>query len=98
MAKELLGSFIRGLIQITWNGFRPLSACLEAAGQFSLRKLGSQGRRPPTREACLSYDGQAIGQGCLVVVTVQPELCASVLRIRCQAEAGSHLFNLRTVA
>jgi hypothetical protein len=55
MAKELLRSFLWGLSQITWNGLMRRSACLEAARQFSLRKLESQGVKSalPTREARL---------------------------------------------
>ncbi len=62
-------------------------ACLEAAQQFLLRKLGCQEVKSasPTREARLSYDGQVLRQGCLRIVTAQPELCAPVSRIRRQA-------------
>ena len=52
MVKQSLKSFKSDVSQIIWNGFRPHFACLEAARQLSLRKLGSQ-------EACLRRVGEA---------------------------------------
>ncbi len=53
MVEQSQRSSMLNLSQITWNGFRPHSACLEAAWQLSLRKLGCQGVQSatPTREA-----------------------------------------------
>ena len=55
MVKQFPSLFKWGLSQMTWNAFKPRYAPLEAARQFLLRKLGSQGVQSasPTREARL---------------------------------------------
>jgi hypothetical protein len=62
-------------VLLLWNGSKLRFARIRAARQFFLRKLGCQGARFARRRSRFhpSYDGQATGQGCLVVVTVQPD-------------------------
>lgn len=43
MVKQILRSSTLGLSQITWKRSMRRSACLEAAAQLSLRKVGCQG-------------------------------------------------------
>ncbi len=38
MVKQSMSSLMLGLSNMTWNAFKPHSACLEAARQFCLRK------------------------------------------------------------
>ncbi len=55
MAKQILRSFKPVVSQMTWNGSMRRFACLEAARQLFLRKLGCQEVKlaSPTREARL---------------------------------------------
>jgi hypothetical protein len=51
IVKQSQRSSMLNLNQTTWNGFKPHFACIEAAGQLLLRKLGCQGVQSasPTR-------------------------------------------------